>query len=125
MDSALAHEVNQPLSASGSYVRADAVGREPTIRTTMAVERMVEVSVMDSGPGVAADVREKLFRSFVTTKASGMGVGLSICRGIVEAQGGRMWLADGPGAGVDFHFTLPIADAADANSPRMTDKTPA
>ena len=69
----------------------------------------------DSGPGLAADVREKLFQPFVTTKPAGMGVGLSICRGIVEAHGGRMWLADNPGGGAAFHFTLPVAgvDAAE------------
>ena len=76
--------------------RGDAVEprRELTIRTSVSADRMVEVSVTDSGPGLAADVREKLFQPFVTTKPAGMGVGLSICRGIIEAHGGRMWLAD-------------------------------
>ena len=83
--------------------------RELTIRTTVSVDRMVEVSVTDSGPGLAADVRDKLFQPFVTTKPAGMGVGLSICRGIVEAHGGRMWLGDNPGGGAAFHFTLPVA----------------
>ena len=83
--------------------------RELTIRTAMSVDRMVEVSVTDSGPGLAAAVRDKLFQPFVTTKPAGMGVGLSICRGIVEAHGGRMWLADNPGGGAAFHFTLPVA----------------
>ena len=90
--------------------------RELTITTTASVDRMVEVSVTDSGPGLAADVRDKLFQPFVTTKPAGMGVGLSICRGIVEAHGGRMWLADNPGGGAAFHFTLPVA-GADAEEP--------
>ena len=90
--------------------------RELTIRTTVSVDGMVEVSVTDSGPGLAADVRDKLFQPFVTTKPAGMGVGLSICRGIVEAHGGRMWLADNPGGGAAFHFTLPVA-GADAAEP--------
>ena len=78
--------------------------RELTIMTTVSVDRMVEVSVTDSGPGLAADVRDRLFQPFVTTKPAGMGVGLSICRGIVEAHGGRMWLADNPRRrGVPFH----------------------
>ncbi len=90
--------------------------RELTIRTTMSVDRMVEVTVTDSGPGLAADVRDKLFQPFVTTKSAGMGVGLSICRGIVEAHGGRMWPGDNPGGGAAFHFTLPVA-AVDAAEP--------
>jgi two-component system sensor kinase FixL len=84
------------------------VRRELIIRTVMSADGMVEVSVTDSGPGLAADIREKLFQPFVTTKPSGMGVGLSICRGIIEAHGGRMWLADRPG-GAAFHFTLSAA----------------
>jgi two-component system sensor kinase FixL len=90
--------------------------RELTITTTASVDRMVEVSVTDSGPGLAADVRDKLFRSFMTTKPAGMGVGLSICLGIVEAHCGRMWLGDNPGGGAAFHFTLPVA-GADAEEP--------
>ena len=93
------------------------VRRELTIRTVVSADGMVEVSVTDSGPGLAADIREKLFQPFVTTKPSGMGVGLSICRGIIEAHGGRMWLADGPGSGAAFHFTLSAADA-EATEPR-------
>lgn len=93
--------------------------RELLIRTSIAADRMVEVSVADSGPGLAQDVRERLFQPFVTTKAAGMGVGLSICRGIVEAHGGRMWLADKAEGGADFHFTLPVAgsDAAGTEPP--------
>jgi two-component system, LuxR family, sensor kinase FixL len=90
--------------------------RELTIRTTMSVDRMVEVSVTDSGPGLAADVRDRLFQPFVTTKPAGMGVGLSICRGIVAAHGGGMWLGDNPGGGAAFHFTLPVA-GVDAEKP--------
>jgi signal transduction histidine kinase len=91
--------------------------RELTIRTARSADGMVEVSVTDSGPGLAPDIREKLFQPFVTTKPSGIGVGLSICRGIVEAHGGRMWLADRPSGGAAFHFTLSVADA-DAPEPQ-------
>jgi signal transduction histidine kinase len=85
--------------------------RELIIGTVVSAEGMVEFSVTDSGPGLAADIREKLFQPFVTTKPSGMGVGLSICRGIIEAHGGRMWLADSAGGGAAFHFTLSAANA--------------
>lgn len=69
----------------------------------------IEVVVSDSGPGVAPEVEEKLFQSFVTTKDSGMGIGLSICHSIIEMHGGEMWLTKGPEGGASFHFTLPIA----------------
>ncbi len=92
--------------------------RELMITTAVSADRMVEVSVADSGPGLASEVRERLFQPFVTTKSSGMGVGLSICRSIVEAHGGRMWLVDNPRGGADFHFTLPAA-GADAAEGRL------
>jgi signal transduction histidine kinase len=91
----------------------DCERRELTIRA-FAKHGIVEISVGDTGPGLPADVRDKLFQPFVTTKASGMGVGLSICRSIVEAQGGRLWLADHPDGGAVFHFTLPVAQTVSA-----------
>lgn len=66
------------------------------------------VSVRDNGPGVDAAVRGRLFEPFVTTKSSGMGLGLSLSKSIIEAHGGRLWLEAGPG-GAAFKFTLPIA----------------
>ena len=69
---------------------------------------MVEIVVRDTGRGIDPAVRELLFEPFNSTKEDGMGVGLSICRTIVEAHGGRIWV-DRParGAGTVFHFTLP------------------
>lgn len=78
--------------------------------STSAKRGMVEVSVRDNGPGVAPDFAARLFSPFLSSKDDGMGVGLSICRRIVEAHGGLMWLeepdADG---GADFRFTIPLA----------------
>jgi two-component system sensor kinase FixL len=67
------------------------------------------VRVSDAGPGLAAEVAMQLFKPFVTTKDSGMGVGLSICRSIVEAHGGRIWATPRPEGGTIFTFTVPSA----------------
>ncbi len=73
----------------------------------------IEVSVADNGPGLPALVREKLFQPFVTTKSSGLGVGLSICRTIVEDHDGRLWAEENVEGGAKFRFTLPRAKAGD------------
>lgn len=67
----------------------------------------VEVIVADSGPGLAPEVEAQMFQPFTTTKAAGMGLGLSICRTIVEAHGGKIWVGASPLGGTAFHFTLP------------------
>jgi two-component system sensor kinase FixL len=81
--------------------------RELTISTRKLDEEIVEISVVDTGPGIAPDVAEQLFTPFVTTKQQGMGVGLSISRTIIEAHGGRIWAEPNPGGGTAFHLTLP------------------
>lgn len=88
--------------------------REVVITAALAEEGMVEVGVADTGSGLSPEVRASLFRPFVTTKDGGMGVGLSVCRSIVEAHGGRMWAEDNPGGGTLFRFTLPYAPETDA-----------
>jgi two-component system sensor kinase FixL len=92
---------------------ADGERKDLTVSVGPGEEGMVMIKVVDSGPGVSPDVRERLFQPFVTTKAQGMGVGLSICRTIVEAQGGRIWVDDNPQGGATFAFTLPLADHED------------
>lgn len=71
----------------------------------------VLISVADTGKGIAADMIPRLFEAFETSKADGMGLGLSICRTIVEAHGGRIWAETRPGGGTIFHFTLMLADS--------------
>lgn len=68
----------------------------------------IQISVADSGHGIAPEIAENLFRPFVTTKESGMGVGLSICRTIVEAMGGRIWHEPSALGGAMFLFTVPL-----------------
>jgi len=80
--------------------------RELVISTRVIDEEMAEIAVADSGSGVSPDVAEQLFRPFVTTKSQGMGVGLSICRTIVEAHGGRIAVETNASGGATFRFTL-------------------
>jgi PAS domain S-box-containing protein len=87
--------------------------RELVIRSRQDETQQVLVSVTDCGVGIAAENAGRLFNAFFTTKSSGMGMGLSICRSIVEAHNGRLWAtANGP-HGATFQFTLPLnADTA-------------
>jgi signal transduction histidine kinase len=85
----------------------DSARRAVTISVKFIDDNMIEVSVADTGGGLAPDVRRRLFEPFVTTKANGLGVGLSICRAIIEAHGGRLRADDNPGGGTIFCFTLP------------------
>jgi len=73
-------------------------------------DSLVEVSVSDSGPGLAPEIQAQLFQPFLTTKEKGMGLGLSICRSIIDAHGGRLQAIPNPDRGVTFRFTLPLAD---------------
>jgi signal transduction histidine kinase len=66
----------------------------------------VLVSVRDSGVGIDPDHMDRLFNAFFTTKADGMGMGLSICRSIIEAHGGEMWASPNDGPGATFLFTV-------------------
>lgn len=80
--------------------------RELVVAARAAPDDMVEVSVSDTGPGIAPEIAEHLFQPFMTTKATGMGVGLSISRTIVEAHGGRLWFESRAEGGAVFRFTL-------------------
>lgn len=91
-------------------VAKDAAGEGEIVVAASPVQAAVEFTVRDNGPGVADEVAERLFEPFNTSKATGMGLGLSISRTFVEAHGGRLWLAgNGPGGAI-FRFTLPVAD---------------
>jgi len=83
--------------------------RELAVSNTAVDDDMIEVSVSDTGSGFPEDVRANLFQTFFTTKESGMGVGLSISRSIIEAHGGRMWAEGKASEGATFRFTLPVA----------------
>ena len=78
-----------------------------TIRSRRSDGGTIEVSVTDTGIGIDPADRERVFQSLFTTKASGMGMGLSICRSIIEEHGGRLRVADGSERGSIFRFELP------------------
>ena len=73
----------------------------------------IRVSVSDSGSGISPEILARLFQPFVTTKLDGMGVGLSICRAIINAHGGELWYEDASPTGATFHFKLPLATDTD------------
>ena len=79
------------------------------VRTALRDGEIVEIAIADRGPGLAKDAIDHLFEPFFSTKPNGMGLGLSICRTIVEAHGGRLWSEPNPGGGTIFRFTLPAA----------------
>jgi len=87
---------------------AGAQRRDLTIESRREADDMVRISVCDTGSGLSDQVLATLFQPFMTTKPNGMGVGLSICRTIVEAHGGRIWAENRPGGGAAFAFTLPM-----------------
>jgi signal transduction histidine kinase len=82
--------------------------RELTIRSRQDEARQVLVTVEDCGVGISTENADRLFNAFFTTKSSGIGMGLSICRSIIESHGGRISAANNAGPGATFRFTLPL-----------------
>ncbi|QRM19092.1 PAS domain S-box protein [Dechloromonas sp. TW-R-39-2] len=84
--------------------------RRLLINARLADERMLEISVADQGHGLAEEDVEKIFAPFYTTKPEGMGIGLAICRSIIEFHQGRLWLEPRREGGTTFRFTVPIEE---------------
>jgi len=83
--------------------------RELTVSVDRAEPDSVQVAVEDTGPGLDPAIAPRIFEPFFTTKSDGLGMGLSICRSIVEAHGGQLWASPRAPQGTAFHFTIPIA----------------
>lgn len=99
--------LNLILNAIAAMFNLDDGARELTICTEASPSKDLLVTVSDCGPGVAADDRERIFEPFYTTKSSGVGIGLSISRSIIETHGGRLWADAHQPRGAAFKFTLP------------------
>ncbi|MDE2462948.1 MAG: PAS domain S-box protein [Alphaproteobacteria bacterium] len=91
-----------------------ATERKILIRTQRPAPDFVQVSVTDSGPGIPPDIVSNLFIPFSTTKAKGLGMGLTICKAIIEAHNGRIWVAAPKGGGAEFAFRLPVVEETQA-----------
>jgi len=99
--------LNLILNAIEAMVGADAEPRILAICTESSPSEGLLVTIGDSGPGIAPEDRERVFESFYTTKAAGVGIGLAICRSIIDAHGGRLWADAHQPRGAAFRFTLP------------------
>jgi PAS domain S-box-containing protein len=104
--------LNLVLNAIEAMSGSDTETRELLIATTVDKEGAVSIAVGDSGPGLSPESLARLFEPFFTTKSTGMGMGLSICRSIVEAHGGKVWATANEPRGAIFHFTLALEPPA-------------
>lgn len=111
VDRIQAQQVMVNLIRNASEAMADSPRRELRLGSRVGEDGLVEAFVADTGPGLAPEMAERLFEPFVSSKADGMGVGLSICRSIVEAHGGAIRAGPNPEGGARFSFTLQRAAA--------------
>ena len=98
------------LIRNGIEAMLDSPERSLTISSKAEPAGFVTVSVQDTGSGITATLAPQLFQPFITSKETGMGIGLSICRTIIEAHGGRIWFEPARDGGTIFRFTLPRAE---------------
>jgi len=105
-------QVLSNLAQNAVDAMAEVVGRprELVFRSGSSAEQSVVVEVCDSGCGLESP--ERVFESFFTTKSNGMGMGLAICRSIIEAHGGKLWASANPTHGTTFSFNLPVPSNA-------------
>lgn len=100
---------------------SDCPVRQLSVTSKIDQPGFVRVTVADTGTGVAPEIARQLFTAFVSSKSEGMGLGLSICRTIVEANGGRIWMEPREGGGTEFHFTLVRAHTEEGHDGPETD----
>jgi C4-dicarboxylate-specific signal transduction histidine kinase len=98
--------INLVVNGVEAMARVNDRDRALTVRTQRHQSDFVLVSVEDAGVGIEPDKLDQLFRAFHTTKSDGLGMGLSICRSIIEAHGGQIWASPNTGPGMTFQFTI-------------------
>jgi PAS domain S-box-containing protein len=104
--------LNLILNAVEAMSAVEGGVRELLLSTESSETYGVLVAVLDSGPGIDPDRRDLIFDAFYTTKSTGVGMGLSICRCIIAAHGGRLWVDENKPRGAVFQFTLPITEGS-------------
>jgi signal transduction histidine kinase len=110
--------LNLILNAVEAMYAVEAEARELSISAEQSQANHVLVAVRDSGPGIDPANLDRVFEAFYTTKSSGAGMGLSICRSIIDAHGGRLWASANVPQGAIFQFTVPSAENKFMNSLR-------
>jgi len=100
--------LNLLMNACEAMSDTDIRDRSLAVSTARDGDSNLRLTVADRGPGISSDLVDRIFRPFVTTKAQGLGLGLSICRSIVAAHGGQLWVANNPDGGASFFVSLPI-----------------
>jgi signal transduction histidine kinase len=102
--------VNLVLNAVEAISSVEDGMRELSIRTAQSEKGGIRLAVHDSGPGIDPENIERVFEPFYTTRTSGIGMGLAICRSIINGHGGRLWVAPNEPRGAVFQFTLPAPE---------------
>jgi C4-dicarboxylate-specific signal transduction histidine kinase len=108
-DRIMVEQVLLNLLRNGMEAMYETAPRSLTIASRLTGDSRVEIAVQDVGHGIPPSVEAELFAPFFTTKAQGMGMGLNICRSIIEMHDGRLWFTRDANVGTTFRFTLPIA----------------
>jgi PAS domain S-box-containing protein len=99
-------QVLMNLMLNGIEAMSD-TGGVLTVKSQLGADSKIDISVSDTGPGLPHEKSDQIFEAFFTTKPQGSGMGLAICKSIVESHGGRIWASDNGGRGATFHFALP------------------
>jgi signal transduction histidine kinase len=114
--------VNLLRNALDAMIDTPAGQRRLAIASRLDDAGQVEIAIADSGSGIDADAASQLFMPFFSTKPTGMGIGLNICRSLIELHQGRLWYTPNDGGGCTFHIALPLAQPHELGQlPRFLD----